>query len=137
MRILKETRKEDDSYFAGAFWIIANSVHEMLIGNFEILGERLLTSFDGVRNRDKAVKLQTHQKLWNEYKSDNENKPYDYYPRGRVSVYKGKAYININSIYNTSKIIDKIRKYYCVDKLECVVTCNDIEQGSHYDFRLE
>lgn len=137
MRILKETRKEDDSYFEGAFWIIANSVHEMLIGNFEIVGERLLTSFDGVRNRDREIKLQTHQNLWSVYKADYENKPYDYYPRGRVSVYKGKAYININSICNTPKIIDKIREYYCVGGLECVVACNDIEQGSHYDFKLE
>lgn len=137
MIILKETRKEEDSYFAGAFWIVADSVHEMLIGNFEIVGERLLTFFEGVRNRDREVKLQTHQNLWSEYKADYENKPYDYYPRGRVSVYKGKAYININSICNTPKIIDKIREYYRVDKLDCVVTCNDIEQGSHYDFKLE
>lgn len=137
MRILKETRKEGDSYFAGAFWIIADSVHEMLIGNFEIVGERLLTSFEGVRNRDREVKLQTHQNLWKEYGLNYKDKSYDYYPRGRVSVYNGKAYININSICNTPKIIDKIRKYYCVDKLDCVVTCNDIEQGSHYDFKLE
>lgn len=137
MRILKETRKEDDSYFEGAFWIIADSVHEMLIGNFEIVGECLPTSFDGVRNRDRGVKLQPHQKLWKEYRLDYKDAPYDYYPRGRVSVYKGKAYININSICNTPKIIDEIREYYCVDKLDCVVTCNDIEQGSHYDFKLE
>lgn len=109
----------------------------MLIGNFEIVGERLLTSFEGVCNRDRGIKLQTHKKLWNEYGLDYKNKPYDYYPRGRVSVYNGKAYININSICNTPKIIDKIREYYCVDKLDCVVTCNDIEQGSHYDFKLE
>lgn len=137
MRTLKETRKEDDSYFAGAFWVIADSVHEMLIGNFEIVGERLLTSFEGVRNRDRGVKLQTHQKLWNEYKASYKDVSYDYYPRGRASVYQGIAYININSICNTPKIIDKIRKYYCVDKLGCIVTCNDIEQGSHYDFKLE
>lgn len=137
MIILKETRKEDDSYFEGAFWIVADSVHEMLIGNFEIVGERLPTSFEGVRNRDREVKLQTHQNLWNEYGLNYKNNSYDYYPRGRASVYKGKAYININSICNTPKIIDKIREYYCVDKLDCVVTCNDIEQGSHYDFKLE
>lgn len=137
MIILKETRKEEDSYFAGAFWIVADCVHEMLIGNFEIVGERLLTSFEGVRNRDREIKLQTHQNLWKEYGLNYKNKPYDYYPRGRVSVYNGKAYININSICNTTKIVDKIREYYCVDKLDCVVTCNDIEQGSHYDFKLE
>ena len=115
MGLLKEVRKECGSYFAGAFWIVADSVHEMLIGNFEIVGERLMTSFDGVRNRDREIKLQTHQNLWSEYKADYENKPYDYYPRGRVSVYKCKAYININSICNTPKIIDKIRGYYCDD----------------------
>lgn len=137
MGLLKEVRKERGSYFAGAFWIVADSVHKMLIGNFEIVGERLLTSFEGVRNRDREVKLQTHQNLWKEYGLNYKNKPYDYYPRGRVSVYNGKAYININSICNTPKIIDKIREHYCVDKLDCVVTCNDIEQGSHYDFKLE
>lgn len=137
MGLLKEVRKECGSYFAGAFWIVADSVHEMLIGNFEIVGERLPTSFEGVRNRDREVKLQTHQNLWNECGLNYKNNSYDYYPRGRVSVYNGKAYININSICNTPKIIDRIREYYCVDKLDCVVTCNDIEQGSHYDFKLE
>lgn len=137
MGLLKEVRIECGSYFAGAFWIVADSVHEMLIGNFEIVGERLPTSFEGVRNRDREVKLQTHQNLCNGYGLNYKNNSYDYYPRGRVSVYNGKAYININSICNTPKIIDRIREYYCVDKLDCVVTCNDIEQGSHYDFKLE
>ena len=136
MKILKEVRKEDNNYFEGSFWIIADSVDKLLCGYFDIIGQKELTTYEGIRNRDRNVKLLTHKQLWDFYKKDY-NVEYDYYPRGRVSVYNGKAYININSICNTPKIIDSIRSFYCIGDLDCEISYNDVNQGNHYDFQLK
>lgn len=70
-------------------------------------------------------------------KHEYNNVGYKYYPRGKVEVYKGVAYININSILNTPKIIDTVRKEFGIEKLPYKVGLNNVEQGSHYDFELE
>lgn len=74
--------------------------------------------------------------MWDSYKKDYDVE-YDYYPRGRVSVYNGKAYININSICNTPKVIDSILSFYCIRDLDYEISYNDVNQGSHYDFKLK
>lgn len=137
MKILKEVRKEDNNYFEGSFWIIADSVDKLLCGDFNIIGQKELTTYEGIRNRDRNVKLLTHKQLWDSYKKNYNNVYYDYYPRGRVSVYNGKAYININSICNTPKVIDSILSFYCIRDLDYEISYNDINQGSHYDFQLK
>ena len=137
MEILKEVRKEDNNYFEGSFWIIADSVDKLLCGYFDIIGQKELTTYEGIRNRDRNVKLLTHKQLWDSYKKNYNNVYYDYYPRGRVSVYNGKAYININSICNTPKVIDSILSFYCIRDLDYEISYNDINQGSHYDFKLK
>lgn len=137
MKILKEVRKEDNNYFEGSFWIIADSVDKLLCGYFDIIGQKELTTYEGIRNRDRNVKLLTHKQLWDSYKKNYNNVYYDYYPRGRVSVYNGKAYININSICNTPKVIDSILSFYCIRDLDYEISYNDINQGSHYDFKLK
>lgn len=137
MKILKEVRKEDNNYFEGSFWIIADSVDKLLCGYFNIIGQKELTTYEGIRNRDRNVKLLTHKQLWDSYKKNYNNVYYDYYPRGRVSVYNGKAYININSICNTPKVIDSILSFYCIRDLDYEISYNDINQGSHYDFKLK
>ena len=137
MKILKEVRKEDNNYFEGSFWIIADSVDKLLCGYFDIIGQKELTTYEGIRNRDRNVKLLTHKQLWDSYKKNYNNVYYDYYPRGRVSVYNGKAYININSICNTPKVIDSIMSFYCIRDLDYEISYNDVNQGSHYDFKLK
>lgn len=137
MKILKEVRKEDNNYFEGSFWIIADSVDKLLCGYFDIIGQKELTTYEGIRNRDRNVKLLTHKQLWDSYKKNYNNVCYDYYPRGRVSVYNGKAYININSICNTPKVIDSILSFYCIRDLDYEISYNDVNQGSHYDFKLK
>ena len=137
MKILKEVRKEENNYFEGSFWIIADSVDKLLCGYFDIIGQKELTTYEGIRNRDRNVKLLTHKQLWDSYKKNYNNVYYDYYPRGRVSVYNGKAYININSICNTPKVIDSILSFYCIRDLDYEISYNDVNQGSHYDFKLK
>ena len=77
MKILKEVRKEDNNYFEGSFWIIADSVDKLLCGDFNIIGQKESTTYEGIRNRDRNVKLLTHKQLWDSYKKDYDVE-YDY-----------------------------------------------------------
>ena len=139
--MLLETRKEDESYFQGAFWINANSVGDILLGQFKIVGQRLLCNYEGSYTNDTTSKsAKTHKKLWEEYKNNLDgmsDKDYTYLPRGRVSIYKGKAYIHIHSRMNIPKVIDAIISAYELKKLDIIVDLNDTYQGSHYEFELQ
>lgn len=44
MKILKEVRKEDNNYFEGSFWIIADSVDKLLCGDFNIIGQKRINN---------------------------------------------------------------------------------------------
>ena len=47
MKILNEVRKEDDLYYTGAFWIVADSFSDIIKGNFRIVGNKILTDYNG------------------------------------------------------------------------------------------
>lgn len=137
MKILA-TRKEDDKYFQGPFWIIAKSVQEIHRGNFEIIGEKFLSDYNGNYEDNTLSKSQrTHKKIWEtEYAEKYNQSDYSYYPRGRVAICGGVAFIHLNSKCNIPKVIDKIQQDYGISKLDCEIDLNDTYQGSHYDFKL-
>ena len=134
-----EIKKEDNYYFQGPFWIISNSVKDILDGNFQIIGEKYLSDYNGNYIDDSTSKSQkTHKNLWNtKYKIKYDNVEYTYYPRGRVSIHNGLAYIHINSKCNIPKVIDKIINEYAIRGLDITIDLNDTYQGSHYDFELK
>ena len=129
-----------ESCFKGSFWIITPSIDQMHKGNFTLLGEKYLVDYDGNYVNDTTSKrAKTHSQLWKKLRETNADLPKSptYYPRGRVEIYKGKAYIHINSRCNIPSIIDKIIEYYGISKLEQEVELNDVTQGSHYGFEVE
>lgn len=136
---LAEVRKEDDIYHQGPFWIIGESFTDILRGNFDLIGSKFECTYNGDyldNNRSKSQR--THKKIWEtDYKNVYDQEDYTYYPRGRVSVYNGIAWIHINSKCNIPKIIDRIVKEYNLSKLELEIDLNDVYQGSHYNFKLK
>lgn len=140
MKMLQEVRKEDDSYYQGAFWIIGNSVKDIKEGRFQIIGKKNLTDFEGNYQENILNKNDlTHKRLWdNEFKKQiNNDVEFNYYPRGRVAIYQGVAYIHLHSLFNQPDIIDKIVEEYNLQNLEKSIDMNDTYQGSHYDFLLK
>lgn len=138
MKVLHEVRKEDDYYYKGAFWIIADSVSDILTNNFNIEGSKILCSYEGKLDRTRETrKNETHESVWKYLAPKYNYVSYNYYPRGRVEVYNGVAYININSILNNPNIIDKIRQMYEIERLDYHIGLNDLNQGGHYDFLLK
>ena len=137
-KLVVGTRKEDELYYQGPFWIIADSFKDIHRGKFKLIGEQLLTDFSGNYINDVTSKSQkTHKKVWEVYKSQYKDVDYTFYPRGRVAIYEGTAFIHINSKCNIPSVINAITDMYHLDKLEIEVDLNDTYQGSHYDFQLK
>lgn len=137
--LLTEARKKEDLYYQGAFWIKGDSVDDIKCGRFTLIGAKFQCDVSGKYTVDLARSKSslTHRRLWCEYAGELADKPYNYLPRGRVGVYNGKAYINMNSLFNTPDIIDAIIEMYHIGKLEIQLSFNDTYQGSHYDFLLK
>lgn len=134
---LTETRKENELYFQGAFWIVGNSLNNILNGDFKLVeGSRLFTDYYGDYIVDDIPKKSTltHKHLWSKINSNHE---WDYYPRGRVAIDQGTAYIHLNSKCATKEIINSIIDRYCIDKLRIVLDYNNENQDEHYNFKLE
>lgn len=134
-----EIRKEDNYYFQGPFWIVSNSLKDILDGNFQIIGEKYLSDYNGNYVDDSTnISQKTHKNLWNtKYKIKYDNAHYTYYPRGRVSIDNGLAYIHINSKCNIPKVIDKIINEYALHGLDITIDLNATYQDSHYDYELQ
>ena len=137
MKIINEMRKEDDLYYQGAFWICGNSVDDIKKNNFTLICKKLLSNYNGEYKENITSKSSlTHKRLWPELNPMSDNIDWNYYPRGRVAIYNGVAYIHLNSLFNQPSIIDAIINEYKLDKLEIELDFNDTYQGSHYDFKL-
>ena len=136
-----EKLNEVNLYYQGAFWIVGNSLTEIKKGNFNLLiGSKIPTDYYGDYLEKVPSKNQlTHRNLWFKPSLDNNLLQYsfDYFPRGRVAIDQGTAYIHLNSKCSTNKILTKIIETYCLDGLRIVYDYNNEYQGSHYDFELK
>lgn len=134
-----EVKKEDDLYFQGDFWIKGTSVRDVIRGNFNLLYEKRQCDING--NDVNAVGSKNSLNHKNPRKSgsrkDQSDKSFDYYPRGRVSIDKGTAFIYIHPILNTPALIDAIIGEYGIDKLDVKVERNNAIPRSHYDFLMD
>lgn len=117
--------------FTGPFWIIADTLADIKSGNFYLYTYKYLsdsTSGKSSDNVDFHIK-RLHLSLW----SNLNNKSWNYYPRGRVSVYQDIVYILIPLDCNLDNVINEILKEYCLDgftiKMEYLV--------EHYKFQLK
>lgn len=137
---LKESRIEDELYFNGCFWIIADSYRNILLGDFLIDGLRYLVDINGVEKEKTSKSSKVHEKVWNTISANYNNVSWKYYPRGRVSIHNGEVFINLNSKINLPQVIDKVIEYYGLEKFPQdkihIFDIDNIQSGNHYDFEL-
>lgn len=126
---LNEVRKEDELYFQGPFWIEGESVRDIKLGNFNLISFKYPCDINGTQLSD--IKNNTHKEVW------DRAEDFDYYPRGRVGIFNGIAYINLHSLFNQPDIIDSVIKEYNLEKLEIEVKLEDEKIGHHYQFKLK
>lgn len=115
---------KEETCFKGPFWVLGSSIDDIKLGNFKLDAYKVPCDFDGniIEGEER-----THSQIMDDY---------DYYPRGRVGVYKGTAYINIHSILNQPDIIDEIIDAFNLSSLKIVVKHEDSKAGHHYGFKF-
>ena len=68
-------------------------------GKFEIVGDQLLCDYNGnYLGEGTSKSAKTHKRAWDKYAKDYNNVDYTYYPRGRVAIYEGTAFIETTRI---------------------------------------
>lgn len=137
MKLLIETRKEEQLYFQGPFWIIAESFSDIHRNKFTLECKKILSNYQGDIVENISKNSVTHKNWWKNNLQSKYNQEFDYYPRGRVAIYNGTAFIHLNSKCNINFVIDKVTEEYKLQGLEVEVEFNDEYQGSHYDFKLK
>lgn len=133
---LNEVRKEEDNYFQGAFWIIGDSMKDIIENeNYHLCCHKILSDYNGkMIDKINSKRSLSHKRLWNDiYKiKENSDKDYNYYPRGRVGISNGIAYINIINDCYKEFIIRDIVKEYEISKLQLQIELvNEFSDGGH------
>ena len=141
MKVIKEARLEDEYFFNGCFWLISDSFKDIFRNNFTIIGDRYLVDINGNEIKETSKSSKVHKNVWKEKYINEYKVPFNYYPRGRLNIYNGTVYININSKINLPQVINKIIKFYELskfpqDKIE-VFDVDSIQDRNHYDFSLK
>lgn len=135
LRLMNEVRKEDDYYYQGAFWIIGDNMNEILNNHFHLCCHKILSDYNGdMIDKIESKRSLSHERLWNsKYRlKENSDKPFNYYPRGRVGISNGVAYINIINDCDTNAIINNIISEYEIFKLQIKKELvNEFSDGGH------
>lgn len=116
----------------GIFWVIAETGDELVASNiFPIVKycdiDGVVSDNSGFSSKDGLT--YNHEQTWKELdKSITHNKPFNYYPRGRVEINNGKATIWMNG--NILHLADDIKKIYGLNSLGNVRVRED--GSAHY-----
>lgn len=110
----------------GVFWVL-DDTNELLAYPFQ--------SDKYISGISKSGVTYNHKKLWDEIKPNGNNKPYNYYPRGRVDFSnKGVPTIWINSNINLKNFLPEIRIKFGLTNEDVIVKYDNSE---HYKCHLD
>ena len=137
-----EIINESKDLCSGIFWILSDDYD---LGYYEFLGFEIPCDENGNPEGRHKYNLNAkngltynHKKIWEEeIKNNSKYKPFnkksfDYYPRGRVSISRGRADIFLNPHLNQEKIIREIKQFFGLIPRN-ISKVNIIEDGSsHY-----
>ena len=144
--IKTKTQKKDMQHYNLVFWIIGptmrdiwgNKRDEQGVSKWSLIGQAYPVDYQGNYLEPINKNSLTHKRIWaKDYARVYNQEDYTFYPRGRVNIHKGVAYVNLHSDMNMPHIIDSIIEKANISKLELELNFNDVYQGSHYDYKLE
>ena len=131
-----EVRKEDNLYFEGVFWVVADTFEDILNGNFELVSEKFPVDYAGVRQHKFDKNFWSHKDIWEKKYQSKYGVGYKYYPRGRIVVRNGKAWMNMHSDIYLQQVVDAVTSEFCIRELEHIPSFKN-DAGSHYDYQLK
>ena len=93
----------------GLFWLVKNESEKFELFCIKILCYRDGETLEKVETGACESEKLNHKRAWAKLdKQITRGKPYNYYPRGRVEIKKGKATIFLNPVCNQQEIVEKI-----------------------------
>ena len=134
-----EEQEKRDTLGKGLFWLVKNDEEKFELFCIKILcyrdGETLERIETGVCESEKL----NHERAWSKLdKAVTQGKPYNYYPRGRVEIKKGKATVYLNPTLNEEAIVEKICRSFGLTRENGIVDIRIKNDNSwHYRFLME
>ena len=134
-----EEQEKRDTLGKGLFWLVKNDDEKFELFCVKILcyrdGESLERIETGVCESEKL----NHERAWSKLdKAVTQGKPYNYYPRGRVEIKKGKATVYLNPTLNEEAIVEKICRSFGLTRENGIVDIRIKNDNSwHYRFLME
>ncbi len=127
--------KYDDNLYKGVFWIVdRKNLEENDFYIFKILTDRdgnISASYDDLNS--KKGDNYNHRLTWQSLPKDlTHNKPYNYYPRGRIEIKNNTAKIFINPLLNDERIIDYIKSRFNLNENTISEIRVLIDNSAHY-----
>lgn len=123
---------ESSELYSGIFWIkdINNPTTELF---FTIPTDEYGNSSQIFNSKNGFT--YNHERTWKEL---HQNKPFDYYPRGRVDIQNGVARIFINPNLNTPEIINLIKKEFNLTEMNGIKRVKVlVDNSEHYRCHLD
>ena len=131
-----EEQEKREALGKGLFWLVKNDSEKFELFCIKILcyrdGETLEKVETGVCESEKL----NHERAWAKLdKAVTQGKPYNFYPRGRVEIKKGKATIFFNPVCNQQEIIEKICRSFGLTRENGIVDIRIKNDNSwHYRY---
>ena len=134
-----EEQEKRDTLGKGLFWLVKNDEEK-----FELFCVKMLCYRDGetlekIETGECESEKLNHERAWSKLdKAVTQGKPYNYYPRGRVEIKKGKATVYLNPTLNEEAIVEKICRSFGLTRENGIVDIRIKNDNSwHYRFLME
>ena len=104
-----EEQEKRDALGKGLFWLVKNDSEKFELFCIKILCYRDCETLEKIETGICESEKLNYERAWAKLdKAVTQGKPYNFYPRGRVQIKKGKATIYLNPALNEEAIIEKI-----------------------------
>ena len=128
--------------FKGIFWItdLENVAENRLYFRIPVDAMGIIDpSVDRMSLNSKNLDNYNHEKVWESLTSkETHNKRFDYYPRGRVEISRGKATIYANSHICTEEVVEWIRDRFNLTEENGILSVRVVQDNSaHYKCYLD
>ncbi len=118
----------------GIFWVLADSIEDIVASNLlafathcDIEGN----AYDGSLFNSKYGNSFNHKATWHMLSAKVTRRyDFDYYPRGRVEITRGKATIWLNGMLCVDEIVADITKQFGLEQVDSIKVA--IDGSEHY-----
>lgn len=131
-----DEQEKRDALGKGLFWLVQNDEEKFELFCVKILCYRDGESLEKIETGECESEKLNHERAWAQIdKQITKGKPYNFYPRGRVQIKKGKATVYLNPVLNDTRILDKIFRSFGLTRENGIVDIRIKNDNSwHYRY---